>query len=122
MADLTYTSLDTYRARLRAAKGLAVAAIRALLVILEARVDALELHPFVKSGTITWSGSGASLATTVTGVLSTDKVFATIRVAPTQAAYIVSVAPTTDTITIVLSAANTSNQAQISYAVMRALT
>ena len=71
------------------------------------------------SGTITWSGSGASLATTVAGVLSTDRVIASIRVAPTQAAYLVSVAPTTDTITIVLSAANTSNQAQISYEVFR---
>jgi hypothetical protein len=47
-------------------------------------------------------------------------VMATIKVAPTQAAYLVSVAPTTDTITFTLSAANTSNDAQISYTVFRA--
>lgn len=71
-------------------------------------------------GKITWSGSGASLATTVTGVAATDIVIATIQTAPTQAAYIVSVAPTTNTITITLSAANTSNNAVISYQVFRA--
>lgn len=71
-------------------------------------------------GKITWSGSGATLATTVAGVLSTDIVEATIQGAPTQAAYLKSAAPTTDTVTLVLSAANTSNDAVIAYTVFRA--
>ena len=77
-------------------------------------------HVVKYAGKITWSGSGASLATTVSGVLATDIVMATIQTAPTQAAYLVSAAPTTDTITLVLSAANTSNQAIIAYTVFRA--
>ncbi len=77
-------------------------------------------HVVKYAGKITWSGSGASLATTVTGVAATDIVVATIQTAPTEAAYLVSAAPTTDTITLVLSAANTSNNAVISYQVLRA--
>jgi hypothetical protein len=77
-------------------------------------------HVVKYAGKITWSGSGASLATTVTGVLLTDIVLVTIQTAPTQAAYIVSAAPTADTITITLSAANTSNNAVIAYQVLRA--
>lgn len=77
-------------------------------------------HVVKFGGKITWSGSGASLATTVSGVASTDIVVATIQGAPTQAAYLVSAAPTTNTVTLVLSAANTSNDAVISYTVFRA--
>ncbi len=77
-------------------------------------------HIVVYAGKITWSGSGASLATTVTGVASTDIVMVTIQTAPTQAAYVITAAPTTNTITIVLSAANTSNNAVIGYTVFRA--
>ncbi len=77
-------------------------------------------HVVKYGGKITWSGSGASLATTVTGVASTDIVVATIQTAPTQAAYLVSAAPTTDTVTVTLSAANTSNDAVIAYTVFRA--
>ncbi len=77
-------------------------------------------HVVKFAGKITWSGSGASLATTVAGVASTDIVTASIQGAPTQAAYIASITPTTNTITIVLSAANTSNDAVISYQVLRA--
>lgn len=77
-------------------------------------------HVVKFAGKITWSGSGASLTTTVTGVAATDIVVATIQGAPTQAAYIASAAPTTNTVTIVLSAANTSNDAVISYEVLRA--
>ena len=77
-------------------------------------------HVVKYAGKITWSGSGASLATTVTGVASTDILICTIQTAPTQAAYLVSCAPTTDTVTITLSAANTSNQAVIAYTVLRA--
>lgn len=76
-------------------------------------------HIVVFAGKITWSGSGASLATTITGVLATDIVEATIQTAPTQAATLTSAAPTTNTLTLVLSAANTSNNAVISYQVLR---
>lgn len=77
-------------------------------------------HVVKYAGTITWSGSGASKAATVTGVAATDIVTATIKTAPTEAAYLVSVAPTTNTITVTLSAANTSNDAVIAYQVLRA--
>ena len=72
------------------------------------------------AGKITWSGSGASLATTISGVLATDIVLVTIQKVPTQAGYVLSAAPTTDTLTIVLSTANTSNDAIIAYTVLRA--
>lgn len=77
-------------------------------------------HVAKYAGAITWSGDGASLATTVSGVAATDLVMCTILTPPTQAAYIKSVAPTTDTITITLSTANTSNDAVINYVVFRA--
>lgn len=77
-------------------------------------------HVVKFGGTITWSGSGASKATTVTGVAATDLVLTTFLVNPTQAASILKAVPTTNTITITLSAANTSNDAQISYVVYRA--
>lgn len=77
-------------------------------------------HIVKYAGKITWSGSGATLATTVTGVASTDIVVASIQTKPTQAAYIAAVAPTTDTVTLTLSAANTSNDAVIAYTVFRA--
>ena len=77
-------------------------------------------HVVKYAGTITWSGSGASLATTVTGVAATDIVVCSFLVNPTQAASVLKIVPTTSTITITLSTANTSNDAQISYVVYRA--
>ena len=80
-----------------------------------------ELHNvmFPFSGTYTWLGSGATAAVTVTGVAATDIVIATIRVPSTQAASLLKATPTTNTITFGLSAANTSNDCQISYLVLR---
>ena len=72
------------------------------------------------SGSVTWSGSGATLASSVSGVLSTDLISATISTKPTQAAYLVRATPTTDTITFELQNANTSNDAVIAYTVFRA--
>lgn len=77
-------------------------------------------HVVKYAGKITWSGSGTSLATTVSGVAATDIVIATVQTKATEASYLVSAAPTTDTITLVLSAANTSNDAVIAYSVLRA--
>lgn len=77
-------------------------------------------HVVKFAGTITWSGSGASLATTIAGVAATDIVVCSFLVNPTQAASVLKIVPTTNTITITLSTANTSNDAQISYVVYRA--
>lgn len=77
-------------------------------------------HVVKYAGTTTWTGGGASKAVTVTGVAATDIVVASFLVTPTQAAYIAKVVPTTNTVTIHLSTANTSNDAQISYVVYRA--
>lgn len=71
-------------------------------------------------GHLSWSGSGASLAVSQPGVLSTDYVIATLETAPTQAAYIASAKATADTVTVTLSAANTGNDAVVNYIVMRA--
>lgn len=68
-------------------------------------------------GSVIWSGSGATLESTIAGIGDSNNVQATITTAPTQAAYLVSAAPTTNTITFTLSAANTSNNAVISYVV-----
>lgn len=77
-------------------------------------------HVAKLAGTITWSGSGAALDTAIAGVAATDKVSCTFRVAPTQAAYIVSAIPSAGHLVITLSAANTGNQAQIDYVIFRA--
>jgi len=77
-------------------------------------------HIVKYAGKVTWTGGGATKAVTVTGVAATDIVTASIETAPTEAAYIASVAPTTNTVTITLSTANTSNDAVIAYQVLRA--
>ena len=77
-------------------------------------------HVVKYAGTVTWTGGTDTKAVTVTGVAATDIVLASFLVAPTQAAYIKKIVPTANTITITLSAANTSNDAQISYVVLRA--
>ena len=77
-------------------------------------------HVTKYAGLFTWAGSGVAATATVAGVVATDVVQATIKVAPTQAAYIKSVASGTDSIVINLSAANTSNDAVLYYQVQRA--
>lgn len=74
----------------------------------------------VFAGEYTWSGGGTSCAETVTGALATDIVIASIQTVPTEAAYLVSVAVTENTVTATLSAANTTNDAVIAYMVLRA--
>ena len=71
-------------------------------------------------GKITWSGSGASLATTVTGVAATDIVIATLENRGTQGTTFLQVVPTTNTLTATISTANTSNDLIYSYIVFRA--
>ena len=78
-------------------------------------------HVVKFAGKITWSGSGAALATTVPGVAATDIVIATVQKVATETGYIASVLPDTNTITITLSTANTTNDAIIAYTVFRAV-
>ena len=69
---------------------------------------------------ITWSGGGTSLATTVTGVLATDIVMATLQNHGTQGTTFLQVAPSANTLTATISTANTSNDLVYSYIVFRA--
>jgi predicted RecA/RadA family phage recombinase len=74
----------------------------------------------VLEGEVTWSGSGATLAEAVAGVLATDNIVAVIKTVPTQAAFLAAVrASDADEITFTLSAANTSDDAVIYYQVWR---
>ena len=77
-------------------------------------------HVVKYAGTFTWIGSGASKAATVSGVAASDVLICSIKTAPTEAGYIKSAIASTDTITVTLSAANTTNDAVISYVVHRA--
>lgn len=78
-------------------------------------------HIVVFAGEVTWSGGAATLATTVTGLVgATDLVIASIKSAPTESAYLAAAAGTDNTITFTLSTANTSNDAVITYQVLRA--
>lgn len=118
---LDFSAFASALGRIRTPQGRgAFGALRDLINALDVRLLAREAYPAMPySGTVTWSGSGATLAATVSGVAATDKVLATIRVKPSQAAYLVRAVPSTNTITFELSAANTSNDAQISYLVLR---
>lgn len=77
-------------------------------------------HIPVLAGNVTWSGGGATLASTITGVLATDIVIAQFKTKGTQGTIVQGAVPTTDTITFALDAANTSNDAIIAYLVLRA--
>ena len=69
---------------------------------------------------VTWSGGGATLATTVTGVAATDLVQVSFHTPGTEGT-VLSVVPTTNTLTFTLDTANTSNDAVVSYNVLRAI-
>lgn len=77
-------------------------------------------HVVKYAGTYQWAGSGATGTATVAGVTATDTVVASIAVAPSQAATLTSAIAGSGVITFVLSAANTSNDADINYLVLRA--
>lgn len=129
--DATVASTATLNGRILASRAVIIAGVANTMTIpggavSKISISELELgiapsHIVKYAGKITWSGSGASLATSVPGVLATDIVLASVQVAATQTGYIASVAPTTDTVTIVLSTANTGNQAVIAYEVLRAV-
>lgn len=78
-------------------------------------------HVVKYAGEFTWSGGGSSVTETVTGATTSDFVVATIQSVPSEAAYIARSAITSsDTLTVELSSANTSNDAVIAYQVIRA--
>jgi len=129
--DATVASTATLNGRILASRAVVIAGVANTMTIpggTQSPVTIANLatgiapsHVVKYAGKITWSGGGASLATTVTGVAATDIVLASVQVAATETGYIASVAPTTNVITIVLSTANTSNQAVIAYEVLRAV-
>jgi len=78
-------------------------------------------HVVKYAGEVTWTGSGATLASTVTGVLVTDLVVASFHTLGTEGTILQGAyASAADTITFTLDAANTSNDAVITYVVYRA--
>lgn len=77
-------------------------------------------HVVKYAGKYDWAGSGATGTATVAGVAATDVVVASISSAPSQAATLTSAVAGSGAITFVLSTANTSNDADINYLVLRA--
>jgi hypothetical protein len=72
------------------------------------------------AGEATWTGGGATLAYTVTGALATDIVVASFHTLGTEGTILQGAVASSDTVTFTLDAANTSNDAVISYVVYRA--
>ena len=72
------------------------------------------------AGEVTWTGGGATLATTVTGVAATDIVLVGFHTIGTEGVTL-AVVPTTNTLTFTLNTANTTNDAVVSYNVLRAI-
>ena len=77
-------------------------------------------HVVKYAGEVTWSGGGATLAASVSGVLATDIVVASFHTLGTEGTILQGAVASADTITFTLDAANTSNDAVISYVVYRA--
>lgn len=96
----------------------AIGSGKVLLAMLGSGITPSHVAKF--GGKITWSGAGASLATTIAGVAASDLVQATFQNMPTQATTFLQAVPTTNTLTLTMSAANTSNDAVITYTVFRA--
>lgn len=90
-------------------------------VSLEHLDSALTPSHIVKyAGEVTWSGGGATLAHTVTGALATDLVEATFHTLGSEGTIIQGAVASSDTVTLTLDTANTSNDAVITYVVYRA--
>src|ERR1035437_4507030 len=129
--DATVASTATLNGRILASRAVVIAGVANTMTIpggVQSKIDVADLstgitpsHVVKYAGKITWSGGGASLATTVTGVAATDIVLVTVQTKATETGYVSSAAPTTNVITIVLSTANTSNDAVIAYEVLRAV-
>ncbi len=77
-------------------------------------------HVIKYAGEVTWTGGGASLAHTVTGAAATDLVTASFHTLGTEGTIIQGAVASSNTVTITLDAANTTNDAVITYIVYRA--
>ena len=71
------------------------------------------------AGEVTWTGGLITLATVVTGVLDSDIVTCSFSTIGTEGV-VLAVVPTADTLTFTLDTANTTNDAVVSYNVLRA--
>jgi len=78
-------------------------------------------HVVKYAGEVTWTGGLATLAATITGVAATDIVIASILTLGTEGTILQGAIASANTITFTLDAANTSNDAVISYVVFRAV-
>ena len=74
------------------------------------------------AGEVTWTGSGATLASSVSGVLATDVAIGSIHTLGTQGTILQGTVASSGTITFTLDAANTSNDTVVSYMTLRAAT
>lgn len=79
-------------------------------------------HVVKYSGKVTWSGSGATLKSAIMGTYSSsDLIVASISEIPTQAGYLAGADVFRNNSALwTLSAANTSNDAEVTYQVLRA--
>jgi hypothetical protein len=80
----------------------------------------LPSHVVKFAAEVTWTGGLSTLAVTVTGALATDIVQATFHTLGTEGTIIQGAVASSDTVTLTLDAANTSNDAVIAYVVYRA--
>lgn len=73
------------------------------------------------AGEETWTGSGATLAASVSGALATDIALGSIHTLGTQGTILQGAVASSGAVTFTLDAANTSNDAVISYMTLRAI-
>ena len=116
----TSLSLTAYRAAAKFFRGRA----KDVYAAIDAALSSVGIHHtsgyyLYNVGAVTWTGGAATLAKTIAGLASTDKVMWEIRVKPSQAASKVRAICSTNTLTVELSAANSSNDCQFDYWIFR---
>jgi hypothetical protein len=79
------------------------------------RVTSDSAYTVYAAGVMPWTGSGTEKALTVSGLAATDVVVASIQTVPTEAAYLAEAHCQQNAILFTLSAANTSNDAEIAW-------
>ena len=78
-------------------------------------------HAIKYAGEVTWSGGTDTLSVPVVGVTATDLVVGNIHTQGTEAAYLAEIFTTDGNVNFALSAANTSNDAVLTYQVFRSV-
>lgn len=81
-------------------------------------IDPLE-EQIIRTGSVTWTGGGTSLTHDVAPALTTDHVICSFDTLPTETSTVSGKVTSNGTLTFTLTAANTSNNAIISYIVIR---